>query len=65
MKRENDKAIDKTIRDFLTKVNSALSMALLNPLYRYNKPITSALFDESVRAYAKEYLRALLVSTKK
>lgn len=60
-KKEIEKTLEKYIKEFFTKVNEALALALLNPLYHPREYIRSPIFEEKVKIAAKECLRTILV----
>ena len=43
-KKEIDKALERYIKEFFVKVNEALALSLLNPLYRPHQYINSPIF---------------------
>lgn len=64
-KKEIDKGLERYIKDFFTKVNEALAISLLNPLYHPRQYLRSPTFEEKVKSAAKENLRTVLTDKKK
>ena len=44
-RKDIDKTVEKNIKQFFTKVNEAMALAFLNPLYRPKDCIKSNTFD--------------------